>query len=361
MKELLTLAFGLMLAVLPAAAQKYSNEFLNIGISARAQAMGNAVIASVTDVTAGYWNPAGLAALPASEGLQIGAMHAEWFAGIGKYDYLGFSIPFANGKRRLGISAIRFGIDGIPNTLSLFDEEGNVNYDNIVEFSAADYAVLAGMGQQTSFLGGRLALGGNIKVVHRIIGSFANSWGFGLDLAGRMEIGRWRFGLMGRDISSTFNAWKVSFTEEEKTVLINTGNELPNIQSLEITKPQILLGVGYLWKKGKVSLQPEISLHATTDGRRNTLVSGDPFSVDPGAGLEAGYNDFVFLRAGVNQFQKETSFEKDEFWSARPSIGVGLKLGIFTVDYAYTDLGDSQNRYSHVISLMANLRPKNEN
>ena len=224
-----TLLFLALLAAFTAAGQKYSNEFLSIGISARAQAMGNAVIASTTDVTAGYWNPAGLAATPAEEGLQIGAMHAEWFAGVGKYDYLGFSIPFANGKRRLGISAIRFGIDGIPNTLSLYDQFGNVNYDNIVEFSAADYAVFAGIGQQTSFLGGKLALGGNLKVIHRIIGSFANSWGFGLDLAARLETGSWRFGLLGRDISSTFNAWKVSFTDEEKAVLINTGNELPDI------------------------------------------------------------------------------------------------------------------------------------
>ncbi|MEK7253297.1 MAG: hypothetical protein AAB316_01010, partial [Bacteroidota bacterium] len=42
-------------------AQKYSNEFLSIGVSARAQGMGNSVVASIDDVTAGYWNPAGLA------------------------------------------------------------------------------------------------------------------------------------------------------------------------------------------------------------------------------------------------------------------------------------------------------------
>ena len=345
-------------SILSVQAQKYSNEFLNIGISARAQAMGNAVIASTSDVTASYWNPAGLAAIPAEDGLQVGAMHAEWFAGIGKYDYLGFAIPFANGKRRLGLSVIRFGIDGIPNTLSLFDDEGNVNYDNIVEFSAADYAVLAGIGQQTSFLGGKLALGGNLKIVHRIIGSFANSWGFGLDLGARLELGAWKFGLVGRDISSTFNAWTVNFTEEEKTVLLNTGNELPAINSLEVTRPQVLLGASYLFEKGKVSLQPEVSLHVTTDGQRNTLVSGDPFSIDPSAGIEVGYNDFVFIRTGINQFQEEQSFAKGSYWSSRPSIGVGLKLGMFTVDYAYTDLGDSQNRYSHVISLLVNLKPK---
>ena len=40
---------------------KYSNEFLNIGAGARGMAMGNAQVASVTDGTAGYWNPAALA------------------------------------------------------------------------------------------------------------------------------------------------------------------------------------------------------------------------------------------------------------------------------------------------------------
>jgi len=39
-------------------APKYSNEFLDIGVSARALSMGNSVVASVNDVTSGYWNPA---------------------------------------------------------------------------------------------------------------------------------------------------------------------------------------------------------------------------------------------------------------------------------------------------------------
>ena len=120
----------------PIFAQKYSNEFLSIGVSANAQALGNAVVAQVDDVTAAYWNPAGLANISSETGLQIGAMHAEWFAGIGKFDYLGVTLPMANSNRRLGISLIRFGIDGIPNTLSLYEDDGTVNYDNIVEFSA---------------------------------------------------------------------------------------------------------------------------------------------------------------------------------------------------------------------------------
>ena len=64
---------------------KYSNEFLNIGVGARALGMSNSVIASTDDVTSGYWNPTGL--LNIDSDLQIGLMHSEYFAGIAKYDY----------------------------------------------------------------------------------------------------------------------------------------------------------------------------------------------------------------------------------------------------------------------------------
>ncbi|RYZ46362.1 MAG: hypothetical protein EOP49_23430, partial [Sphingobacteriales bacterium] len=40
--------------------RKYSNEFLNIGAGARGLAMGSAQVASVSDGSSGYWNPAGL-------------------------------------------------------------------------------------------------------------------------------------------------------------------------------------------------------------------------------------------------------------------------------------------------------------
>ncbi|MCB0565079.1 MAG: UPF0164 family protein, partial [Phaeodactylibacter sp.] len=185
-------------------AQKYSNEFLSIGVGARAQALGGAVIASAEDVTAGVWNPAGLANLSESESLQVGAMHSEWFAGIGKFDYLGITLPLSNKQRRLGLSVIRFGIDEIPNTLSLYESDGSINFDNIVEFSAADYAFLLSYAQQLKTQKGRLQLGGNIKVVHRRIGPFATSWGFGLDAGLQYRNNGWQFGILAKDITTTF-------------------------------------------------------------------------------------------------------------------------------------------------------------
>ena len=80
----------------------YSNEFMNIGAGARAFGMGGAQVASVSDATAGYWNPAGLTAVKNNPSLSL--MHAEYFAGIGKYDFGALAIPVANNKRTVGIS-----------------------------------------------------------------------------------------------------------------------------------------------------------------------------------------------------------------------------------------------------------------
>lgn len=339
-------------------AQKYSNEFLSIGVGARAQALGGAVVAGIDDVTAGAWNPAGLAAIDRDMGMQLGAMHAEWFAGVGKFDFLGMTVPIGSGERRFGLSVIRFGIDGIPNTLSLYDDDGSVNFDRVTEFSAADYAFIGSYarritkGPQRQWL-----LGGNVKVVHRRIGPFATSWGFGADIGVQYRSGNWQFGAVAKDITTTFNAWSFNFTEEEKEVLELTNNEVP-ISSVEITKPQLLLGASYRLELGRTGWRSELDLVITTDGRRNTLLSADPFSIDPAFGLEFDYRQFIYLRAGLSQFQRETDFNGAEQLSLRPSMGVGLKVSSLFVDYAFSDIGDQESRFSHIISLRLNLAPK---
>ncbi|MGB0882763.1 MAG: hypothetical protein ACPGSO_07390, partial [Vicingaceae bacterium] len=59
-------------------APKFSNEFLAIGVGARALGMSNAYVTTVNDVTSGYWNPAGLTQI--KKDFQIGLMHASYFA-----------------------------------------------------------------------------------------------------------------------------------------------------------------------------------------------------------------------------------------------------------------------------------------
>ncbi len=347
----------LLFSTLVLQAQKYSNEFLAIGAGARAHGMGTAVVATDTDPTASYWNPAGLAWQASVKGLQLSAMHAEWFAGIGKYDFLSLSIPTNSTNKRLGISLIRFGIDDIANTLFLYEEDGSVNYDNIVSFSAADYAVLLSyawqVGQQ-----GHTTMGVNTKVIRRVIGTFANAWGFGFDLGIQHRTGPWQLGATLRDATTTFNAWRNTLTQEEKDQLLATGNELPQISALELTRPTLLAGVARQWAIGQWSFQPELNLKFTTDGRRNTLLRTNLLSMDLALGLEAVFDELVYLRAGISQFQKVQQFTQNSFWASIPSVGLGLRLGRLRIDYAFSDIGDQAGRFAHIISLQLNLKPQ---
>ena len=96
-------------------------------------------MAHVNDATAGYWNPAGLMNISTQyEGV---LMHAEYFAGIAKYDYAALAIQ-TDSSSRLGFSLIRFAVDDIPDTRFLYNANGAVDYNNIRFFSAADYGFI---------------------------------------------------------------------------------------------------------------------------------------------------------------------------------------------------------------------------
>lgn len=339
--------------------RKYSNEFLNIGAGARGISMGGAQAASVADGTAGYWNPAGLVNV---KNTQINLMHSEYFAGIGKYDFANAAIPTTNSKRTIGATALRFAVDDIMNTLFLVEPDGTINYNNIRPFSSADYAFLLSYAQQLGQATESKAVnfGVNAKVIHRSVGSFAKAWGFGLDAGLQIFKDRWRFGIVGKDITTTFNTWSFSFTDKEKEALYLTKNDIP-VKSTEMTSPRLLLGIGRQFPLGKSSsLLAETNFDVTFDGKRNTAISSDPISVDPKLGLEYGYKDVFFVRGGINNFQKALAdgdtLNQKKVWIYQPSAGAGFRVGPVVIDYAFANLANQSNPlFTHVISLRANL------
>ncbi len=333
---------------------KYSNEFLSIGVGARPMGMSGAVAASTDDATSAAWNPAGLNGIGSD--IQIAAMHAELFAGISKFDY-GTVATRIDTNRVIGFSVIRFGTDDIPNTLDLMDASGVIDYSKLKSFSIADYAFLFSYAKTSRIEG--LRYGGSAKIIHRKAGDFGKAWGFGIDLGAQYLKGNWQFGLMAKDITSTYNAWSYN-TELFEEAFSATGNEIPK-NSTEITLPKLIYGAGYRKDiTAKISLLAEINADMTFDGQRNTLISSKPISVDPHMGLEVGYNRFIFLRAGLLNIQKVKNFDKTETTIVQPNLGLGVKLGRLALDYALANIGGNETPYSNIFSLRldVNKRPK---
>jgi hypothetical protein len=346
----------------------YVNEYLNIGVGARGLSMAGATAASTSDVYSGYWNPAGLTNMETD--IQAGLMHAEYFAGIFKYDYGAVAIPIKK-DRALGISFIRFATDNIPYTLDYVQPDGSFDDSKLKEFSAGDYAVLLSYAQKLNIFKKnpqiQTSIGANAKILYRNVGDMANAWGFGIDIGVQARYKSWRFGLTAKDITTSYTAWSFHLTDKEKEIFAGTGNEIP-IKSYEVMLPRLNFGVAHTFLKPESNVQvlAELGFDVTTDGKRSTIISSKPFSVDPRLGIEASYKNAIFVRAGVGNFYRaldnaDTNNIK-KYTVFQPSIGVGFKVKSFSVDYAFTSLQMQDNPLmSHVVSIRLDIMKSGKN
>ncbi len=121
-----------------------------------------------------------------------------------------------------------------------------------------------------------------------------------------------------------------------------------------------------LGEKG-LTLGTELNMSITTDGKRNAIIKSDFASIDPSFGFSLNYKTYISVRGGVNNFQYVKNFDDSEKLNFQPTIGLGVNIKGFSLDYAFTDIGDaSVALYSHVISLRLklnkpdNAKPKDE-
>ena len=283
----------------------------------------------------------------------LALMHSSYFANIANYNYVAFAMPLDD-RSAIGFSVIRFGVDDILDTTKLIDQQGNINYDRINLFSAVDYGVTFSYARKLPIPG--LNYGVNAKVIRRIIGDFASSWGFGFDLGIQFETKNWQFGLMARDITTTFNAWAFDQDrlEDIQNAIPGENQEEPETNELTLPKLQLGMAKSFIFNYD-YSLKTELDLIVRFE-QNNDIISTSFASITPAFGFEFGYIDLVYLRGGVGNFQNELEFDNTKKLSFQPNLSLGFKYNGVSIDYAITDIGDqSVALYSNVFSLKIDL------
>ncbi|MGY6647419.1 putative type IX sorting system protein PorV2 [Wenyingzhuangia sp. IMCC45574] len=335
--------------------RSYSNEFLNIGVSARAMGMSKSVSSFVTGVESGYWNPAGIVTV---QDYEFAGMHNSLYAGIANYDYFAVALPIERDEIAFGVSFVRLGVENILNTTSLIDNNGNVDYNNISSFTSADVAAILSVAK--SFPKLNLNVGINGKIIRRNIGNFAIGHGFGFDIGAQYKLNdKINIGLTLRDITTTFTAWNVKdaiFNDISEAQTQEDGQNQERPDKYELTLPKFQLGISYVKQfNANYKLLSSIDLI----GRfieTNDIVSSSFVSFSPQIGFELSYIDRVYLRAGAGNFQNELDFDNQESLTIEPSLGIGIRFNLLHIDYALTNVGDASGLgYSNVFSIKVQL------
>lgn len=298
---------------------KYAGDFLTIGVGGRALGMGGAFTSVANDVTAGYWNPAGLTELLNT---QIILMHDERFAGIVNYDYAGLAFKPID-LYSLGISIIRVGVDDIPFTGNEFiDNNGNFVFDPDVDrldpdkfsyVSSSDWVAIVSFAKN---LKEKLSIGGNVKFIYRKIEKNTGI-GIGFDFGIKYKIRSFSIGVILKDATSTLISW-------------NTGRN-------ELITPSAITGISrefeILWGK----FIPAIDMILRFEGRNKTALLGTKFvSVDFNIGGEYTFKDIIAIRSGFTENKELT-------------LGAGIKLNQLNIDYSFAKF-NSELGNTHRIS-----------
>jgi len=301
---------------------KYAGEFIAIGVGGRALGLGGAYTALANDVTAGYWNPAGLAALAYPE---IALMHDERFGGLVNYDYGAVAVPVGP-KSTLALSVIRLGVDDIANTSSAWvgdlnnnglPDANEIDYSKITSFNASEWAFYLSYARTS---GDRLSIGGNLKVLrHRIGGAAAT--GIGFDIAALYRAtDRLTLGANFQDVTTTLVAW-------------NNGTN-------ELITPTLKLGGAYAIDAWDGRFSPVFDTDVRFEGRKSASNAHlGRISFDFHTGLEYEFRHLVALRLGYSDVG---SF----------NVGAGIHLPKLDIDYSFAKFnGTEQLDNTHRISL----------
>jgi len=280
--------------------KKYAGEFLNIGAGGRAMGMGGAYVAVTNDVTAGYWNPAGLVD---ASGLEFQFMHTKQFISSVQNNYLAASTQMGENSA-LAISFIYLTVNGIKDTRDAYNfAEQKVDYSKIKSFNTGDYAIFI---SYAKLMNDKFSYGFNIKVMERDY-EVESAIGVGFDLGLKYRLSEnFTVGAMFRDLTTSLMTW-------------STGER-------EFITPSLRTGVSYLYRLDRfnLSLQPAVDINVLFENRDYAAqYSLGGVSFDAFSGMEIQYKNMFSVRVGYDDLY-------------RFNTGIGIEIPKITFDYSFT-------------------------
>ncbi|MFZ5518127.1 MAG: PorV/PorQ family protein [Candidatus Zhuqueibacterota bacterium] len=269
----------------------------NLGVGARALALGNAYVAMPFDATAVYWNPAGLDYIQRKN---VSLFYTNLLAGA-KYFYFGYAHPTIN-FGSFGFGVISSGVGDIQETDSSAPIE-------LGTFSYSQQEFLLSYGKQLPW---NIALGVNLKIDHQSIHGLTDT-GVGAD-----------FGFLYRPNFTNFLLSGVSVGLTAQNLF---GPRLKQISETDISPINIRMGFAKPILTNEWGNQFTIFM----DFEQSEY---EPFKFH--TGTEYVFNNFAMLRVGLNNNQI--------------AFGAGAAISMFQIDYMYGKFSDNPFDTNHRIS-----------
>lgn len=290
--------------------------FLEIGVNARAEAMGGAYTGMQGNVDMIYWNPAGLAFVP---GLSGSFSNTEWLAET-SFNFASIAIP---------IPALKGVLAGSFTTLGVPEQEVRAYSGELTGemYDARDYAMNVALAVR---LTEKFSFGVTTKYINQRIWS-ERAIGVGFDLGVSYKT-PFEGLTMGSSISNF--GGELSMAGKNLYDIIdpdpnNQGvNDIPVIYKTDgFPLPQIFrFGLAYKVDREFFSATTSVDLIHPT---------GSTESMNLGA--ELGFKNIVFFRGGYQNL-----FERDQINGLTLGTGIQYKLNnkeTFVFDYAWSDWG----------------------
>lgn len=300
-----------------------AGQFLKIGVGARALGMGSAQVGVMGDISALYYNPAGISRLPVTSELTFS--HANWLADI-NYDFLGGILPLGD-LGTIGLSVIALTMpEDIVRTVDFPEGDGR-------RWSASSLAI--GLSYARN-LTDRFSIGFNAKYVREDIWSESAS-GFAIDV-GTLYISEIPGLILGASISNFGSRMRL----EGRDLFFNhdpnndPGSGPNNVEAQYRTGEYDLpltfrIGVAYDVFNAD-DLRVTTAVDATHPNDNTEYIN---------SGAEISWREILFARIGYKSLLLRNS-EQGLTWGFGFHYGI-VNTATIKIDYGFADYGRLQN------------------